>query len=203
MHEAPAAEPAKPEVALAYAAEPAKTPEGPESPALDAIGAAATAPVALAPKPEQMSAALKEARRTGKFPIPPEATASRERECLATAIYFEARGESRRGQIAVAQVVLNRVRSPDFPDTICNVVYQNSHKRGCQFSFACDGIADRIKEKTAWARAQAIAEEVTSGKLLLSEVAGATYYHAKSVSPKWAAKMQRLARIGQHIFYRG
>lgn len=205
----PAAKAAKPEVALAYAAEPAKTPEGPESPALDAIGAATNAPeatatpVAKVPKPKAMTAALREARRTGKYPIPPEVTASRERECLATAIYFEARGESRRGQIAVAQVVLNRVRSPDYPDTICNVVYQNSHKKGCQFSFACDGIPDRITEKKAWARARAIAGEFTSGRLLLAELAGATHYHARYVSPKWAPKMRRLARIGQHIFYRG
>lgn len=208
IDEAFAAEAAKPEAALAYAAEPARTPDAPGSPALEAIGEAtnapqATAPVVKAPKPKVMSAALREARRTGKYLIPPEVTASRERECLANAIYFEARGESRRGQIAVAQVVLNRVRSPDYPDTICNVVYQNSHKKGCQFSFACDGIPDTITEKAAWARAQAIAEEFTSGRLLLTEVAGATHYHARYVSPKWAPEMQRLARIGQHIFYRG
>lgn len=199
----PAAEAAKPELALAYAAEPARTPGDPKSPALDAIGEATRAPVAVAPKPKEMTAALREARRTGKYLIPPEVTASRERECLANAIYFEARGESRKGQIAVAQVVLNRVRSPDYPDTICNVVYQNSHKKGCQFSFACDGIPDRIRDKKAWARAQAIAEEFSSGRLLLTEVAGATHYHARYVSPKWAPAMKRLARIGQHIFYRG
>lgn len=127
-----------------------------------------------------------------------------ERQCLAQAIYFEARGEPRRGQIAVAQVVLNRVRSANYPDSICGVVYQNQQQRNaCQFSFACDGIADVVSEKQAWAKAQKIAEEMTSGRLMLAEIAGATNYHASNVSPYWAPKMRRLAQIGRHVFYRG
>ena len=130
--------------------------------------------------------------------------AGKERQCLATAIYFEARGEPRQGQIAVAQVVLNRVRSSHYPDTICGVVYQNQHRRNaCQFSFACDGKPDTIKETRAWTVARDIAAGMASGKLLLGEIAGATHYHANYVSPYWAPTMRRLARIGHHIFYQG
>ncbi|VAW23154.1 hypothetical protein MNBD_ALPHA12-1527 [hydrothermal vent metagenome] len=127
----------------------------------------------------------------------------RDRWCLSSAIYFEARGESYRGQVAVAQVVMNRVKHPLYPDTICGVVFQNQSWRDrCQFSFACDGKPERVTEPKAWARAQEITQKVTTGKIYLSEVANATHYHANYVHPSWAKRMERVTAIGTHIFYR-
>ncbi|MCF6303547.1 MAG: cell wall hydrolase, partial [Devosiaceae bacterium] len=127
----------------------------------------------------------------------------REQWCLSTGIYFEARGESYRGQVAVAQVILNRVKHRQYPDTICGVVFQNqSWKNRCQFSFACDGIPERVTEPAAWAVAEEITTKVTAGSLYLAEVANATHYHANYVYPHWAPRMKRLTRIGAHIFYR-
>lgn len=123
--------------------------------------------------------------------------------CLATAIYFEARGESYRGQVAVAQVVMNRVNHPLYPSTVCGVVFQNQTKRNaCQFSFACDGIPERVTEKEPWAQAQEIAQKVANGSLYLTEVANATHYHASYVYPRWAPRMKRMTTIGLHKFYR-
>jgi hypothetical protein len=127
----------------------------------------------------------------------------KEYNCLATAIYFEARGEAYRGQIAVAQVVLNRVAHKLYPSTICGVVYQNQHKRNaCQFSFACDGIPERVTEQKAWDTAQEVARGVLNGSLLLPEVAYATHYHATYVYPHWAPRMKKETKIGLHVFYR-
>jgi len=126
----------------------------------------------------------------------------RERRCLATAIYFEARGEPERGQIAVAQVVLNRVRSPRFPQTICGVVYQGQMRSGCQFSFTCDGRSDNPRDKTQWARSQDLSKRIMSGELWLPEVGYSTFYHANYVSPRWARSMNKIDRIGRHIFYK-
>ncbi len=131
------------------------------------------------------------------------ATSNKQLQCLATAIYFEARGEPYRGQVAVAQVVINRVKHKLYPNTICGVVYQNQRKRNaCQFSFACDGIPERINEKKAWKQALDIARKVTNGELYLTEVANATHYHATYVRPKWAKRMTKLTQIGIHKFYR-
>lgn len=128
---------------------------------------------------------------------------SRERWCLATAVYFEARGESYRGQVAVAQVVMNRVAHRLYPNSICGVVFQNQTWRNrCQFSFACDGIPERITEQEPWEQAQSIADQVSGGTLYLAEVADATHYHANYVYPHWAPRMTRVARIGAHIFYK-
>jgi spore germination cell wall hydrolase CwlJ-like protein len=124
-------------------------------------------------------------------------------KCLATAIYFEARGESEGGQIAVAQVVLNRVFSGYYPTTVCGVVYQNAHRHlACQFTFACDGIPDRITEMEAWERAKRIAQETLDGRLWLPEVGKATHYHAYWVRPGWARTMHKLHKLGVHTFYR-
>lgn len=129
--------------------------------------------------------------------------AAKQLECLSTAIYFEARGESYRGQVAVAQVVLNRTKDHRYPDTICAVVYQNQHRRNaCQFSFACDGIPDRINDRKAWAQAEEISKKVTGGELYLAEVGEATHYHATYVRPAWAPRMDRLTQIGLHVFYK-
>ena len=130
------------------------------------------------------------------------ASRARHEKCLANAIYFDARGEVERGQMAVAQVVLNRVQHRLYPSTICGVVYQNQHKRNaCQFSFACDGIPERVTEKKAWAQAEEIAKGVVSGELYLTEVGYATHYHATYVYPHWAPRMTKVTKIGLHVFY--
>ncbi|MDE2447138.1 MAG: cell wall hydrolase, partial [Alphaproteobacteria bacterium] len=127
-----------------------------------------------------------------------------EENCLARAVYFEARSESDLGQLAVAKVVLNRVKSPDYPKTICGVVYQGSGTRNsCQFSFACDGLPDDVKSPEAWARAKSIAQRAIAGDPAIAMMGNATNYHADYVKPKWAKTMRRLARIGHHIFYAG
>jgi spore germination cell wall hydrolase CwlJ-like protein len=127
---------------------------------------------------------------------------ARERRCLAIAIYFEARGEPMRGQVAVGQVILNRVRSPLFPETICGVVYQGQMAPGCQFSFTCDGKTDNPRNDAQWARAQDIARRITKGELWLPEVGYSTYYHANYVRPNWTGDMSRIDTIGRHIFYK-
>jgi spore germination cell wall hydrolase CwlJ-like protein len=124
-------------------------------------------------------------------------------KCLANAIYFEARNEPVRGQVAVAQVVLNRVFSPYYPGDVCGVVYQNAHRRlACQFTFACDGIPDIVREKGPWSRAQKIAKQALDSQNWLPEVAKATHYHATYVRPRWIRDMRTIVKHGQHIFYR-
>jgi spore germination cell wall hydrolase CwlJ-like protein len=128
---------------------------------------------------------------------------ARAEKCLANAVYFEARGESVRGQIAVAQVVMNRVFSPFYPKDVCSVVYQNAHRHlACQFTFACDGIPDVVTEPDAWARAKKIAVDVLDGKLWLPEIAKSTHYHAYWVHPSWVGEMRKLSKLGVHTFYR-
>jgi spore germination cell wall hydrolase CwlJ-like protein len=128
---------------------------------------------------------------------------SRERRCLAEAVYFEARSEPQVGQAAVAQVVLNRVSSGLYPSSVCGVVYQNRHRyHGCQFSFACEGKSLRITESESWATAVRIANEVMDGHTYLSDVGRSTHYHANYVRPRWARHLKRMERIGHHIFYR-
>lgn len=126
----------------------------------------------------------------------------RERRCLATAIYFEARGEPEHGQIAVGQVILNRVRSPQFPETICGVVYQGQMAPGCQFSFACDGKTDTPRKDAQWAQAQDLTRKITSGQVWLPEVGYSTFYHANYVNPRWVRDMSKIDKIGRHIFYK-
>jgi len=132
-----------------------------------------------------------------------KAVSEKELWCMATAIYFEARGESYRGQVAVGQVVMNRVAHKIYPKTICNVVFQNQHMRNaCQFSFACDGIPETVTEPKAWAQAEEIAKGVINGTLYLTEVGAATHYHATYVYPHWAPRLKKTAKIGHHIFYK-
>jgi spore germination cell wall hydrolase CwlJ-like protein len=125
-----------------------------------------------------------------------------EENCLAKAVYFEARSESELGQLAVAKVVLNRVKDPNYPKTICGVVYQGSdHRNSCQFSFACDGIADEVKNKEAWEHSKQIAQKAIAGDQTIRIIGAATNYHADYVSPRWAKEMRKLIKIGRHIFY--
>lgn len=121
-------------------------------------------------------------------------------ECLANAIYHEARGETIRGQFAVAEVILNRTESPNYPTTVCRVVHQGG-KKGCQFSFTCDGKSDRVSERTAWERAGKIARLALDGapRLLTN---GAIYFHTVRVRPRWMHRYDRTAAIGSHLFYR-
>ncbi|QDG79034.1 cell wall hydrolase [Labrenzia sp. PHM005] len=136
-------------------------------------------------------------------PLPLSVGTRKEQKCLAEAIYFEARGEEEEGQVAVAQVVLNRVKNPSYPNSICGVVYQNKHKRNrCQFSFACDGIRDRIASPGAWKTAQRLSKEVLDGKRYLKMVDASTHYHADYVNPRWAKSMAKRGKIGLHIFYK-
>jgi spore germination cell wall hydrolase CwlJ-like protein len=124
-------------------------------------------------------------------------------KCLANAVYFEARAEPVRGQIAVAQVVMNRVFSGYYPSDVCGVVYQNANRHlGCQFTFACDGIPDVVNEPDAWVRARQIARDTLDGKLWLPEIGKATHYHAYWVRPSWVHEMIKLNKIGVHTFYR-
>jgi spore germination cell wall hydrolase CwlJ-like protein len=128
---------------------------------------------------------------------------AREETCLAEAIYFEARGETLRGQIAVAQVVMNRVFTRFYPGTVCGVVYQNVHRRNaCQFSFACDGKRKVIKDRYAWSVAKYVAALTIDGKVWEPDIAKATHYHATWVDPWWVGTMHKMASHGVHIFYR-
>jgi len=122
--------------------------------------------------------------------------------CLADAIYFEARAEPERGQMAVAQVVVNRAFSGFYPKDICGVVYQNADRRSCQFSFACDGKPKTIDEHDAWARADRIAQQILDGQIYLPEVAKSTHFHAVYVHPNWVREMKKVTNYGIHNFYR-
>jgi len=123
-------------------------------------------------------------------------------ECLTAAIYYEARSESEGGQRAVAQVVLNRVRHPAFPKSVCGVVYQGSNRTtGCQFTFTCDGSLARGRQPGPWERARRIAAEALSG-YVYEPVGLATHYHTTAIHPWWADALTKAVTIGNHIFYR-
>jgi len=127
--------------------------------------------------------------------------ASRQLECLTDAVYFEARGETPRGQAAVAQVVMNRVKNPAFPKTVCGVVFQGAATHGCQFSFACDGSMRHRLEADAWDRARRVAERALSGRVL-ADIGKATHFHTIDVQPDWGPQMLRVAQVGLHVFYK-
>ena len=128
--------------------------------------------------------------------------------CLALNIYFEARNQPIEGQIAVSQVVLNRVKSNKYPDTICAVVKQSrTHASGhpvknkCQFSWYCDGLSDKPKDKDAYRWAITLSDYILITENIDSYVGKSTHYHANTVRPVWALSKQTLAIIGDHIFY--
>jgi len=127
---------------------------------------------------------------------------ARDLECLTQAVYYEARGESVQGQEAVAQVVLNRVRHPAFPKTVCAVVFQGaSVGHGCQFSFACDGSMRDRREPAAWRRAESVASRALGGAVM-AEVGRSTHFHAVGYGSQWDGDMIRVAQVGEHIFFR-
>lgn len=125
---------------------------------------------------------------------------SEQQACLAEAVYFEARSEPVTGQIAVAEVILNRVQDHRFPDTVCGVVYQGSQRRNaCQFSYACDGNPEEFNEPVSYDRAKRLALYLMEkGETGLSR--GALFYHTTAVQPQWAAKLEELDKIGNHVF---
>jgi spore germination cell wall hydrolase CwlJ-like protein len=130
----------------------------------------------------------------------PEPTGGAQWECLSKAIYFEARGETLRGQFAVAEVILNRVDSQDYPSTICGVVQQRGGG-GCQFSYICDGRADRMRDPEAMWRAERIAAAMMNGAPRALTM-GATHFHTRQVRPGWARRFPQTAAIGAHLFYK-
>lgn len=132
----------------------------------------------------------------------PSVTGDEQWACLAEALYFEARGESVRGQFAVAEVILNRVDTGQFPNTICGVIHQGTgRKYACQFTFTCDGHPETVHEPAAYSRVGKIAKLMMDGGAR-EQTAGATYYHTKAVNPRWARQFTRTATIGVHHFYR-
>ena len=124
----------------------------------------------------------------------------REVECLAKNIYFEAGGESRTGKIAVAEVTMNRVKSGQFPKTVCAVVHQR-HKNICQFSWVCEG-KSTPRNRKAWRESQTIAESILISKRRYGIIGNAKYFHATYVTPTWADESRMITQIGNHIFYR-
>lgn len=158
-------------------------------------------PVSVAAAPVSLPAAIMAGAPRFLDLVDP-AHLARERRCLEQAVYFEARSEPEDGQAAVAQVVLNRVKSSLYPNTICGVVFQNSHRHlACQFTFTCEGKSLRVTEPAAWERAKRIAAAVLEGETYLASVGGATHYHADYVRPRWASRLRHADTIGRHIFY--
>jgi len=132
----------------------------------------------------------------------PPAKGGPEWQCLAEALYFEARGESLKGQFAVAEVILNRVEAPNYPGTVCGVVRQGTGQRGaCQFSYTCDGRPEVVSDPASWDRAGKIARMMLDSKDR-PLTGGATHFHTTAVRPVWSRVFAQTARIGAHLFYR-
>lgn len=132
----------------------------------------------------------------------PPAAGDEEWRCLAEALYFEARGETVKGQFAVAEVIMNRVNSSRFPATLCGVINQGTgRKYQCQFTYTCDGYKEIIAEPKAFERVAKVARAVLDG-VTVGLTGGATYYHTTAVRPKWSRTYKQTARIGVHVFYR-
>lgn len=162
-----------------------------------AEGADAVARNALLP----VSTLPVEAARPFMMPVVSLVQATNAQRCLTQAIYYEAATESDAGKAAVAQVILNRMKHPAYPNTVCGVIYQGSTRPGCQFSFACDGSMRRPPVPALWRRSAEIARAALAGHVETS-VGMATHYHANYVLPRWAPKLTKIEQIGAHIFYR-
>lgn len=137
----------------------------------------------------------------------------KEKECLALGLYHEARGEPVIGQYAVGATILNRVRSTAYPNTICDVVFQNQHlKNRCQFSFACDGISDRPRNKSSYVKMLRLAGHILNngiareakfmGQTFHSDIGSMTHYHRYDVSPSWSRKLKHVSQLGAHVFFK-
>lgn len=190
---------AQPALAELDGSDPALSTVMPEAPALGDLGGTLGEVLALvAPKPEVSEISYSRAWLSEQ----PAALGGSEWQCLTEALYFEARGETVKGQFAVAEVILNRVDAAEFPDTVCGVVHQGTGKRyQCQFTFTCDGHPETIREPGAWTSVGKVARAMLAGapRELTS---GATHYHTSAVHPKWANQFPRTAVIGVHRFYR-
>jgi spore germination cell wall hydrolase CwlJ-like protein len=159
----------------------------------DAVAINAAVPIADLPNPAARA-----------FSFVPSSLSDKERavHCLTQAIYYEAATEPLEGQRAVAQVVLNRLRHPAYPNTVCGVVYQGSERStGCQFTFTCDGALARVPMAPVWKRAKQVAEAALAG-YVYKPVGWATHYHTNWVVPYWSSSLVKLATVGTHIFYR-
>jgi spore germination cell wall hydrolase CwlJ-like protein len=127
-----------------------------------------------------------------------------EHRCLAEVLYYEARGEGRQGQQAIAEVVFHRMNTGNYGHSICAVVYEGAGHPGCQFTFTCNGDLTKAKEEAAWRESEALAAEILTGEAPLhNATAGATNFHAVTVTPEWADTMKQTTQIGNHLFYRG
>jgi spore germination cell wall hydrolase CwlJ-like protein len=159
-----------------------------------AVTANAVIPIAALPSPAAASLAFSSTSGIAQL---------RAQDCLAQAIYYEARSEPLAGQQAVAQVVLNRVRHPAWPNSVCGVVYQGPMRPGggCQFTFTCDGSLAHRPYGADWARARQLAAEALAGRVF-EPVGLSTFYHANYVLPAWAPRLLKTAVIGAHLFYR-
>ncbi len=159
----------------------------------DALAINASVPIVDGPNPAAKSFKLLAASDIDRM---------RSVDCLTQAIYYEAATEPDDGKRAVAQVVLNRVRHPAYPNSVCGVVYQGSQRAtGCQFTFTCDGSLARAPMAPYWQRARAIAQEALAGKVF-APVGWATHYHTNWVVPYWSSSLAKVANVGTHIFYR-
>jgi spore germination cell wall hydrolase CwlJ-like protein len=166
-------------------------------------GKAADSGESVAPKGEVNADDQRDKTPAERLGLLDEKSRAKSEKCLAEAVYFEARGEAVRGQIAVAQVVLNRAFSGFYPTTVCGVVYQNKHRHfACQFTFACDNVADIVREPDMWDRARRIAKAMLDGQIWLPEVGHSTHYHAYWVHPSWVSEMKKMYKFGVHTFYR-
>ncbi len=125
----------------------------------------------------------------------------KEHQCLALALYWEARGETRAGMVAVGWTILNRAASPDFPNTPCGVIYQGGETPPCQFSWWCDGKSDRPRNRDSWIQARLVAAELLTDPPP-DPTGRALFYHSNTIGVPWKRKRTRTARIGNHIFYR-
>lgn len=199
--------------AIVFGSEPGFLPgpaSGPESAKIGGVAPELASLPDGAPAAAPFDAAEEEnPQRDGIWPSPAQRLGlageklARAQKCLAEAIYFESRGETKRGQIAVAQVVVNRVFSGYYPNDVCGAVYQNANRHlACQFTFACDNVRDVVREPDMWVQAREIASDMLDGKLWLTSVGRATHYHAYWVHPSWVREMRKLDRIGVHTFYR-
>lgn len=159
-----------------------------------ALQANANLPIAALPSPVATAYAFRPTTPVDQM---------RSLDCLTQAIYYEAGNQSEDGQRAVAQVVLNRVRHPAWPNSVCAVVYQGAMRAGggCQFTFTCDGSLARTPVPSLWARARQYATEALAGRTF-APVGLSTFYHANYVFPGWAPRLVKTAQIGAHIFYR-
>jgi len=197
-------DPAPGQVAQDRAGTPAPAPANPATPV--ALAAAVAPTHVAAALPTALGAGLRPAvslTPARPFSLPGGAqNSARDVDCLTAAVYYEARGETAAGQAAVAQVVLNRVRHPAFPKTVCGVVYQGVHTgNGCQFSFACNGAVDRPHEAAAWRRSQEVAMHALAGGVMTA-VGDATHFHSTSVGSGVGRGMVRVAQIGLQVFYK-